>query len=164
MADTQGRQGRPGDIASGAVLAGLGLYIIVESRRWEYATPDGPGPGMFPMWYGIIMLLLSLALVVSALMRKGAPGQPVNWGEVRSALTAWAAFALCLGLLKVLGFVISFTLFTYFIVSYCYRRPKRTAALTAAGCSLGFYLLFPLAPRRGPETGRKCGSGPLRPV
>lgn len=39
-----------GDLASGAVLAGLGVYIVVQARRWEYVGPDGPGPGFFPLW------------------------------------------------------------------------------------------------------------------
>ena len=33
-----------GDMISGAVLAGLGAYIIVEARQLEYIGIDGPGP------------------------------------------------------------------------------------------------------------------------
>lgn len=136
-----------GDVISGAVLAGLGLYIIVESRRWDYTTADGPGPGMFPMWYGIVMLALSLVLVISSLAsaRSQAPGKPIDWSEVGNALAAWAAFAACIGLLKVLGFMLSFALLTWFIATWCYRRSARTALAAAIGCPLGFYLVFPLA-------------------
>ena len=42
-----------GDVASGVVLAGLGFYIVVQAWRWEYLGPDGPGPGFFPLWYGV---------------------------------------------------------------------------------------------------------------
>ena len=138
---------RRGDVISGAVLAGLGLYIIVESRRWDYTSADGPGPGMFPMWYGVLMLALSVMLVVSSLAasRKQSPGKPIDWGEVGNAFTAWAAFAACIGLLKVLGFFLSFALLTYFVAAYSYRRPARSALAAAIGCPLGFYLLFPLA-------------------
>ena len=48
-----------GDVVSGAVLAGLGVFIVLEARRWEYLAPDGPGPGFFPMWYGIALIALS---------------------------------------------------------------------------------------------------------
>ena len=142
-------QGRRADIASGAVLAGLGIYIILESRHWSYTSPDGPGPGMFPMWYGIAMLLLSLVLMVSAAMRtlqsSKSAGKPVNRREIGNAMGAWAAFSLCIGLLKPLGFVLSFGLLTFFIAAFSYRRPLRTALAAAVGLSLIFYLLFPVA-------------------
>ena len=137
---------RRGDIVSGAALAGLGIFIIVEARGWEYLGSDGPGPGFFPLWYGIAMIALS-ALMIATSLAKGAaaPGKPVNWGEVGNAMLAWAGLALCVGLLKILGFLLAFGLFTFFLVAVMYRRPLGTALLVSAGMSAGFYLLFPLA-------------------
>ena len=129
---------------SGAVLAGLGVYIIVEARGWEYLGPDGPGPGFFPLWYGIALVGLSLLLVASSL-RGTAAGKPVDWREVGRALTAWAGLAACAGLLKVLGFLLAFGLFTFFLVAVMYRRPVGTAAAVSVGIALVFYLLFPVA-------------------
>lgn len=144
---TSGSATRRGDFISGAVLTGLGLYIIVEARRWGYATPDGPGPGFFPLWYGIAMVLLSVALVVSAILKSPPAEKPaaINWREVGNALTAWASLTVCIGLLKVLGFAISFALFTFFVVAHLYRQPVKTALLVSIGSSLGFYLVFALA-------------------
>src|SRR5215203_4337544 len=59
--------GRSGDVISGAVLAALGVYIFTQSRAWDYYTPDGPGPGFFPSWYGALMAALSLLLIWNAL-------------------------------------------------------------------------------------------------
>lgn len=134
-----------GDIVSGAVLAGLGAFIIVEARGWDYLGPDGPGPGFFPFWYGVGMVALSLLLVAASLVRRSsAPATPVNWPEVGRAFVAWAGLALCVGLLKVLGFVLAFGMFTFFLVAVMYRRPLRTALAVSAGLSAGFYLLFPI--------------------
>jgi putative tricarboxylic transport membrane protein len=128
------------------VLAGLGIFIIVEAKEWEYLGPDGPGPGFFPLWYGIAMVALSVLLVGASLAsRAGEPDKPVAWDEVRRALLAWAGLALCVGLLKLLGFLLAFGLFTFFLVAVMYRRPLGTAVAVSAGVSLGFYLLFPLA-------------------
>ena len=135
---------RTGDIVSGAVLAGLGGYIVFEARRWEYLGPDGPGPGFFPLWYGVCMIGLALLLVVLSLRRADSPGKPVNWREVGRALTAWTGLALCVSLLKLLGFLLAFGLFTFFLVAVMYRRSMATAATVAVGTSLGFYLLFPV--------------------
>ena len=137
---------KTGDIVSGAVLAGLGVFIIIEAKGWEYLGPDGPGPGFFPLWYGIAMVALSLLLVVTSVRRpSGAPEKAVNWREVGRAMLAWVGLALCVGLLKILGFLLAFGLFTLFLVAVMYRRPLGTAVAVAVGVCLSFYLLFPLA-------------------
>jgi putative tricarboxylic transport membrane protein len=127
------------------VLAGLGVYITVQARGWEYLGPDGPGPGFFPLWYGIALIGLSLVLVVGSLTGPRAPRQPVKWKEVGRALMAWAGLALCAALLKVLGFVLAFGLFTFFLVTVMYRRSIGTAIAVTVGVGLMFYLLFPVA-------------------
>jgi hypothetical protein len=135
---------RNGDVISGAVLAALGTFIFLQSRAWDYYTIDGPGPAFFPAWYGVIMIALSLVLIVSAIRKNEASGS-IDWQATGRALAAWAAFALSIALMDVLGFVLSFTLLTFFIVMYIFRRPMMTAAITAVCCALGFYLVFPVA-------------------
>ena len=127
------------------MLAGLGIYIIVEARGWEYLGPDGPGPGFFPLWYGIALVGLSLLLLGSSFRGGRAASKPANWREVGRALAAWAGFAACVGLLKVLGFLLAFGLFTFFLVAVMYRRSLATAAAVSVGVALSFYLVFPVA-------------------
>lgn len=137
---------KTGDTVSGGVLAGLGLFIILEARGWEYLGLDGPGPGFFPLWYGACMIVLSLWLVATSLKRgAGETGDAANWRETGRVLVSWAAFALCVGLLNVLGFLLAFALFTLFLVAVMYRRPLGTALAVSVAMSAGFYLLFPLA-------------------
>jgi len=134
-----------GDLISGAVLAGLGILVVMEARRWDYLAPDGPGPGFFPMWYGIAMIALALGLVAVSLKQRAAGGGPVKWAEVGRALFAWAALTACLALIKVLGFAVTLTLLTLFIVSVMYRRPLSHGIAAGVLTSAGFYLVFPLA-------------------
>ena len=137
---------KTGDVVSGAALAGLGVFIIVEARGWEYLGSDGPGPGFFPLWFGIAMLALALLLVTTGFVNRDTkPGTAVAWDKVGSALYAWAGFALCVALLKVLGFVLGFGLFVFFLVAAIYRRPLATAVATAVGLTVVFYLLFSVA-------------------
>ena len=60
---------RDRDVLSGAVLAGLGVFILSQALEWTYLGPDGPGPGFFPTWYGLAMIALSLGLVVKAAVK-----------------------------------------------------------------------------------------------
>src|SRR5215210_123992 len=117
---------RSPDFWSGLALAGLGGYIVNEARGWDYLGPDGPGPGFFPMWYGIAIIVLSLVLVVSG--KAGA----LDWRATGRALGAWAAFACAVAVLKAVGFAVSFAALTFFIGTVMYRRKPALAALVAA--------------------------------
>jgi putative tricarboxylic transport membrane protein len=132
---------RSADFWSGLALGGLGAYIIVTASRWEYLGPDGPGPGFFPLWYGIAMSALSLWLVFSSLKTQTR----IDWSDAPRALAAWAAFAAMCAAVKLIGFLPAFALLTFFIVAVMYRRPLKVAAAVAVALSAGFYLVFPLA-------------------
>lgn len=133
-----------GDVVSGAVLAALGAYIVSEAWRWDYSTAEGPGPGFFPLWYGVAMMLLSLILVVRTAF-SGAAGKSTDWGGVGRALTVWAVFALAIALMKFIGFLTALALLTLFVVAVLYGRPLKVALAAAIGNAAGFYLLFGLA-------------------
>ena len=131
---------RSPDFWSGLALAALGGYIVYAARGWEYLGQDGPGPGFFPLWYGIAMLMLSLVLVVSKTKEEKA-----SWKGAGRAFAVWGAFAVSVAVLKLVGFVVSFAALTFFIVAVMYRRPPVIAAIAAVGLAAGFYVLFPLA-------------------
>jgi putative tricarboxylic transport membrane protein len=80
------------DFTSGLALAALATYIILQARQWEYLGPDGPGPGFFPLWYGIAMAALSGVLVVSSMWREKDTGR-VKWQKIGRALAVWLAAA-----------------------------------------------------------------------
>ncbi len=141
-----GRILKDGDVISGAVLAALGVYIVMQSLAWEYSGPDGPGPGFFPFWYGVAMVALSLLLIVSSVGKGEAEnGGAIDWPATGRALATWAAFALSIALMNWLGFIISFALLTFFIVAVIFRRSLLTAGITAAVSALAFHLVFPVA-------------------
>jgi putative tricarboxylic transport membrane protein len=131
---------RSPDFWSGLALAALGGYIVYTARGWEYLGQDGPGPGFFPLWYGIAMLVLSAVLVFSR-----QESERIDWKGAGRAFAAWAAFALSVAVIKLVGFVIAFMGLTLFIVAVMYRRPPAVAALVAIGVAAGFYAVFPLA-------------------
>jgi len=136
---------KSGDLWSGLALAALGAYIVVQASRWDYLTPEGPGPGFFPLWYGIAMVALSAVLVVSHLRQRSSLRKTIAWDRVGRALSTWLALVVSIALFKPLGFVIGFALLTYFLVAVMYRRPLKVAAAVALASTAGFYLVFSLA-------------------
>lgn len=135
---------RNGDVVSGALLAALGVYIVTQASLWNYYSPDGPGPGFFPIWYGLLMIGLALALIVSTALKPKPQKSRRDWASSKRALSTWLAFAACIATMGVLGFRVSFALFTFFIVAYIFQRPLAAAALTAAGATAAFYIVFPV--------------------
>lgn len=138
---------RKGDFWSGLMLVALGAYIVREAWNWEYLSVDGPGPGFFPLWYGGAMVVLSFLLVIGAVLKSdpAAKQKRVNWSELGRVFTCWAAFAACIALLNVLGFVVSFALMTWFMVAVMFRKSQPIAVGLAVGGALCFYALFSVA-------------------
>jgi putative tricarboxylic transport membrane protein len=138
---------KKGDVISGAVLSALGVFIITQALAWDYYTLDGPGPGFFPFWYGVAMVVLSLLLVLNAARADGDGDSKagVDWPGTGRAMTVWLAFALSVGLMDFLGFLISFALLAFFLVAVIFRRPFTTAAVVAVASALAFHLIFPVA-------------------
>jgi putative tricarboxylic transport membrane protein len=138
---------RKGDFWSGLVLAALGAYIVNAAWGWDYMAEDGPGAGFFPMWYGGLMVVLSLLLVAGAVLKAdpAASGKRINWSELRRVAMCWGAFVVCIALLQPLGFILSFGLMTWFLVSVLFRKPAKVAIPTAIVAPLFFYAVFTLA-------------------
>jgi putative tricarboxylic transport membrane protein len=131
------------DFWSGLALGGLGAYIVFHASRWEYIGNDGPGPGFFPMWYGIAMAGLSVLLMISSVKSKAEAG--IDWSGAGRAFATWGALAAAVAALKLVGFLVAFAALTFFIVAVMYRRPLWVAALTGVLGSAGFYAVFALA-------------------
>jgi putative tricarboxylic transport membrane protein len=131
------------DFWSGLALAGLGAYIIAQAWGWEYLGQDGPGPGFFPLWYGIAMAGLSLLLVASSLKKNNQ--ELIDWSGAGRAFSAWGALALSVAALKLVGFLVSFAALSFFIVAVMYRRPWWVAAVVGISGAAAFYVVFALA-------------------
>ncbi len=135
---------RNGDVVSGALLAALGLYIVTQASAWNYYSPDGPGPGFFPTWYGLLMIGLALALIITTAMKPKPQKGRRDWVGTKRALVTWLAFAVCIAAMGIVGFNIAFTAYTFFLVAFTFRRSLTAAALTAVGVTAAFHVTFPV--------------------
>ena len=135
---------RNGDVLSAAALAALGVYVFMEAWNWPYYNDDGPGPAFFPIWYAVAMVVLSLALIGMTVAKLPKAASP-DWPGVSRALITWAAFAISAVLMNWLGFMVSFALLAFFIITYVFRQPAAGAAVVAVVAAVAFYLVFPFA-------------------
>ncbi|MBS7697226.1 MULTISPECIES: tripartite tricarboxylate transporter TctB family protein [unclassified Chelatococcus] len=134
---------RDGDIVSGALLAGLGTYIISKASTWDYMTTNGPGPGFFPLWYGICIVVLSLGLIGCALFKGiGAAHEPIDWRGVGRALVTWLAFVIATALMPYLGFVVALALLCLCLIRVVFRQPLIRAIVASVAITAAFKIIF----------------------
>jgi putative tricarboxylic transport membrane protein len=132
------------ELAAAALLFALGVYIMVQAWNWTYLTPDGPGPGFFPLWTGIAISVLSGAVAVTHVHAalKGGNAERTRWGGSGRVLLGWVGLLGAIALLKPAGFITSLFLLTLFIVLLVFRRRLLTALAVAFGSCAGFWLVF----------------------
>jgi putative tricarboxylic transport membrane protein len=132
------------ELIAAALLFALGLSIIFQALAWTYLTPDGPGPGFFPLWAGIGITVLSAGVAffhIYAVFNE-QPVERTNWDGSARVLAGWAGLAVAIALLKPAGFVVSFFLLTLFLVFFVFRRRFITAFAVGIGSCAGFWLVF----------------------
>ncbi|HWP24004.1 MAG TPA: tripartite tricarboxylate transporter TctB family protein [Candidatus Binatia bacterium] len=132
-----------GDLIAGACLAVFGFYVISVAVKLPYVSDVGPGPGFFPLWLGIGLVLFSACLIFASLR---APSVDVKsappWKGTGRALAAWFALMAAIALLGTLGFSLSFVLLTVFLIVALDRRPPLRALGVGVALAATFYLIF----------------------
>ena len=130
------------DVVAGLALAGLGGYVAWQALRWDLLTEDGPGPGFFPLRYGVLMVALSALLVPRALLQPRPDAEAGLGGGHLRALLTWAAFAGAAFAMQWIGFVAGFALLSAVVVVFVFgRSPARGAAVGLVSAGV-FWLVF----------------------
>lgn len=134
-----------GALVFGGGLFLLGAHMLRNALRWGVYGPEGPGPGFFPLVYGIVMLVFSaLYLVQTIASRTEAPAAGADGSATAAALAAWVALLVSVPLMAFLGFVVGFGLALLFIIRVVFQRSTLTSVVTAASIVAGLYVGFTL--------------------
>ena len=136
--------------AAGVLFAAVGVYCIVAGLNHEYYDLMGPGAGFFPIWIGVLLTVLSVAVLVQGLWPTSAP--PEASAAAASALdepffaspaAAWrisgllAALFAVWWLLDVLGFRLTIFLFALLGPRLIEQQPLLRSLVVALLCSFG---------------------------
>jgi putative tricarboxylic transport membrane protein len=143
---------------AGLSLACLSIYILYAASRWTLFNSEGPGPGFFPVGYGLLMLGFSLALIYQRVTAPADMGPRHATTEDRSgvvaALLSWLAIIASVPLMWLLGFVAGFGLVVFFMVKVVFGRSWLTSLVTAVAIVASLYLVFPVLLSAPLPTGR----------
>ena len=135
-----------GNFMAAACLAVFGIYVISVAAKLAYVSEVGPGPGFFPLWLGIGLVLFAFGLMFASLSKSGAKAKvDSSWKGSRRALAGWSALMVAIALLGTIGFALTFVVLTIFLIVALDRRPVLLAVGVAIGLALAFQLIFVVA-------------------
>lgn len=124
----------------------LALFTIEQASKLPVGSWRSPAPGFFPLLLGILLAILSAALLFSASVRgKELPaGAQLSTSSLGTRKVAWSCVAL-LGfnfLFETLGFLLVSFLFIAFLLLIVSRKNWGMALGAGLLSSLGLYVLF----------------------
>ena len=134
-------------LAAALCLAVFGGYVTYTGSKLAYVSDVGPGPGFFPFWIGIGLLLFSCyqtVLCLSAPRHQRASTQS-NWRGSSRPLSGWIAMAVSIFLYRWIGFAASFVILACFFIVGLDRRPVFPALAIGVALAVTFHLLFVVA-------------------
>jgi hypothetical protein len=122
----------------------LGLIVINDSlrlgMRW---AGDGPQPGYFPFYLGVIICISAALTFVFALRMPAAKNRAfVEVGQLRLVLSVLIPSAVYVALVGWLGIYVSEVLFIALFMRWLGKYPWWKVALVSVGTSLVFFLIF----------------------
>jgi putative tricarboxylic transport membrane protein len=135
-----------GNLIAGACLAAFGIYVISVASKLPYVSEVGPGPGFFPLWLGIGLMIFASCLMFSSFsaFTKESPSHSPTW-EAGRALAGWVGLMVAIALFGWIGFSASFVILTVFLIVALDRRPFLLSVGVGIGLAVAFHLLFVMA-------------------
>lgn len=136
-----------GNLWAGAALIAFGVYVITVAVRLPYVSDVGPGPGFFPLWLGVGLVLFASSLMFTsfASLRRNPATETQSWHLAARSLSGWLALMIAIALLGTIGFAFSFIILTIFLVVVLDRRPPLLAIGVAVALAVTFHVVFVIA-------------------
>ena len=132
------------EIAVAALFLALGALVIYDSVRLGTSwASDGPRPGYFPFYVGLIMCGASaINLVRAALDSAGKDRSFVEVGQLKAVLSVLVPASVYVVLLTWIGIYVASTLFIAFFMRWLGKYRWWTAIAVSVGTSVAFFLIF----------------------
>jgi hypothetical protein len=132
------------ELAVAGTLFVLGAIVIFDSVRlgakW---AEDGPQPGYFPFYLGIIICVSSAINAIRALSLQGPHNKTfVEVGQLKLVLSVLVPAAIFAGLVGWLGVYVSGILFIGFFMRWLGKYPWWKLVAVAFGVCGSFFLIF----------------------
>jgi hypothetical protein len=128
-----------GELLLAAFFVALGLLWVGAAMRMPLWEGFAPQSGFMPLWYGIILVGLTVAVVINLFLGKEAAKEEEPIGK---PLIVTAVFAAGIAGLEPMGFGPAVFLMLLFMFALIERLPIIRSVLVAAGTTAVLFLIF----------------------
>ena len=145
-----GEHGRPAFSQKSAELAVAGLFFVVGAivvfdsmRLGSTWGPDGPRPGYFPFYVGLLICICAVVNIIAALRLTPARNKSfVHVGQLKMVLTVLIPTAIYAFLVTWIGVYSASFLFIGFFMRWLGRYAWWKVVVVSAVTVVVFYLVF----------------------
>ena len=131
----------PLELTFDLILAVLGIIIVFTSFKYGFGTLRTPGPGLFPFFLGLGVLISGLALLIAE-FRTQIRSALLNREDAKILLSMIFAFCVWLLAMPFLGYVFVTVLVTYGICKIMNLEGWWKPLSVSVGTALFIYFLF----------------------
>lgn len=135
------------NVTSSLFCIPFGLAFVLGGFGYGFGSWRNPGPGLFPVVFGCLLMLLSGGLLIHTLLSSKEVERRTFWrteGSWKAVLLAGVCLILYTLVLKQLGFLLTSFLFVFTLMKFIFR--KRWLVSVGIGLLLAVvsYALFSL--------------------
>ncbi len=131
------------EIWTAAVVLLFGAIIVYDSQRlgsrWG---DDGPQPGYFPFYVGLLICVSSVVILVRALRNRDATTAFVSRDQLKLILVVLIPTAVYVGLVGWLGLYVASTVYIAFFMWWLGKYSWLKIVPVSVGVSVVFFLVF----------------------
>lgn len=132
------------DAVVAALLTIVGLVVMFEARRLGAGwSSDGPGPGYFPFYVGLILCIGGLGILYQALLSKAADhGTFVDSEQLRRVLSVLVPSTLYVAAILVLGLYVASAIFIAVFMVWLGKYSAIKSVLLGVAINAFFFAMF----------------------
>lgn len=130
------------DVLVSAAFAFISIFMFFSTGRFPELNINDPGPALFPKMLSVILLVLSVALLLSAVFkRRKAVFFEHGWKKVLFTVLLLLLYYFSL---DILGFLVSTSLFLIILIRYLEKRNLLHDVAISVGFTFLIYSVFQL--------------------
>ena len=132
------------EIGVAAIVLLFGLVVAIDSYRLGSTWgDDGPQPGYFPFYIGLLICVSSMAILARAVRNTALAEESfVSRGELKKILTVLVPTVVYVSLIAWLGFYVASTLYIAYFMWQLGKYPWIKIVPVAVGVNVAFFLIF----------------------
>lgn len=132
------------DVVVAGIVLLLGVVVVIEARRLGAGwTTDGPGPGYFPFYIGLILALGGAVIGAKAIaQRRDDESTFVDSVQLRRILSVLVPSAIYVAAIMALGLYVASAIFIALFMIVLGKYSKVKSILVGFGVNALFFLMF----------------------